>query len=104
VSEQQTTIIELPEELRPKLEAKLREYQGRLNDAFAKDGGYKPPETYAAWYAVRILSTLLRDGRIDTWALAREIAAEHGGYIVRLDAFDNYCAVIDGYASGKILL
>jgi hypothetical protein len=104
VSEQQTTIIELPEELRPKFEAKLQEYQRRLNDAFAEDGGYKPPETYSAWYAVRILSTLLRDGRVDTWVLAREIAAEHGGYIVRLDAFENYCAAMDGYTTGRIPL
>ncbi len=99
-------IIIVPEDDRKvqALKEKLIEYQGRLADQRNKDP-FSPPESFASWYAVRILDTLLSTGLVSTEELAQEIAQEHGGSIMRPDIFDNYCKVIEDYAhtGGKLL-
>lgn len=98
----QAPIIELKPELRSQLEQKLLEYHKRLDEKV--NSGYQPPEQYGEWYNIQVLESLLNNGSVNTYELSREIAAAHDGGIPKLHLFENACAVIDAYASGKVAI
>jgi hypothetical protein len=95
-------------ELRAKLERKLEEYRQRYAEKVAElgeDTGFRAPEIRCchlgqAPYRVFILERLLRDGRIETWSLSREIAEVLKKDKNEFDSeyFDKSCAVIKAYA------
>lgn len=72
------------------LRAKLAEYELRLNP-------YAAPETQMGTVCkTTVLQRLLRDGRVVTWDLCRELRATFGtGFSP--DAFINACRVIEDY-------
>lgn len=98
----QGPIIELPTNpsLRQRLEIKLNEYRARLIDQQKAATAYDAPEviltnTADTRYKIAVLEKLLADGKVDTFALSRELSARDSVFTV--DAFDNACRVIEDY-------
>lgn len=92
-------VITMPEnkEWQRQLWDKLADYDQRVSDGGA--GMYSPPEIYAAipaYYAQRILRTLLDNGSVETWVLARQMAKELEDWF-DVEYFEHYCRVIDRY-------
>ncbi len=88
----QSPVLTLPEDPTRvrQLQAKLEEYKGRMTPSRA-------PETRMDTICkIAVLKRLLAQGKVTTWDLARELAANYGsGYDP--NAFNNACAVIQDY-------
>ena len=85
----QSPVIVLPtdESWQNELKNKLEEYRKRWKP-------HLPPEGQMdTTCRIRVLERLLRDGKVVTWDLSRELAKELGGGL-NSHAFNNACAVI----------
>lgn len=90
----QSPVIVLPtdESWQNELKGKLEEYSERWD-------AYLPPERQMGTVCkIEVLECLLRDGRVVTWDLSRELA-ERFGRGLDAHAFSNACGVIAEYCS-----
>lgn len=112
MSPAEITLNEVTPERYQKLAQKLEEYKKRLMDNPACDG-YKAPELFLEEnnilrYRITILERLLRNGKVDSWSLSREMAQElqKKGEVFDSRRFDSACRIIDDYVKtgGKHLV
>lgn len=92
VETKESPVIVLPnDEMRKRqLEDKLKEYKGR------KDPHRHPALQMDTICKIEVLERLLRDGKVVTWDLSREMAKTYGDSL-DVDALDNACFVIEDY-------
>lgn len=91
--------IVMPEERRAFLEIKLREYETRLK-TFKELHRYKAPEDpvfAGTHYKMALVKALLRDGKVNTWTLQRQMEQEFGSIITA--RYQNACAVVADYCN-----
>lgn len=92
----QGPVLTLFEERKGQLEAKLSEYRGRLDERPTMHPELQLIRHSDAMYKITVLERLLKDGRISTWELSREMAKKLGSeFDARL--FNRACAVISDY-------
>lgn len=90
--------IVMPEERRSFITIKLREYETRLETLQARYP-YKAPfdSVFAGThYKIALAKALLKDGRVNTHALQREIEKDLGFQVIG-PRYENACTVIDDY-------
>lgn len=91
---------------RLQLEAKLEEYRARVGDTKGledeKDRIWRAPESVVhsgAYYRMKILEAVLRDGKVDTHALSRQMSEEmkKEGTSFDVHKFNKACTIIADY-------
>ena len=100
-AENEGPTIVLDQNRRLDLEAKLDEYTKRFTDDMraTDDRVYESPENRGdlvdAAMKIAVLTTLIHDGIVRTFALSRELM--HKDPFWEVEYFENACAVIDNY-------
>ncbi len=107
VKREKSPVIRLPEDKGrvEQLERKLTEYQGRLERHRKKvrvEHPYWSPEQINCFlsdtrYKIIVLSRVLKDKKVKTYNLSREIAKGEAEGWFDVDAYQNACGVIDDY-------
>lgn len=104
----QSPILELPQdpETVERLRRKLEEYKARYEAGKAQMKGdtFIAPEERKkrvadAWHKIAVLSHLLKEGRVNTHDLSRQLEREDEEGIYSPEHFDNACGVIEDYVT-----
>ncbi len=92
-------IIELNEEFRERLQAKLQEYEKRWEAKVANEGPYDHPEakfTSSTYYKKELAAKLLAQGKVDTHEFSRELFTRHNECFDP-DNYNTACGVLHDY-------
>ncbi|MEK7136762.1 MAG: hypothetical protein AAB853_00595 [Patescibacteria group bacterium] len=85
-----------------RLKSKLEEYKSRLAAAW-EEKAYAAPESVnfaSIRYKIAVLSTLLADGRVETFPLSQKLSERDLQFYP--EPFNNACDVISSYVSGDV--